>query len=171
MPIFIYFAPLFSKSKRYRFVAVVLTFIVGLQLINNIRSYENPDAVETIRAQWLALLDEQAELVGDDPAAEHLFKVMRADIKDNLKEARFEKQSLLKIIGSIVSLFGVILIRLRNDIGVHFFAAGMLFSIFSSFYLYGFGYVGWTFNVYYLLVLIGFGIFFMKNHNHVITDE
>jgi len=164
---FIYFAALEGYSKTYQIVAIVLTFLMLFLLMNNIGSYDTPESISEFKTNWLAEIENQKGTIGEDPAGEYFLKYVRSDINDNLKEVRFKKQSLFRIVGSFISLLGVIFLRLRKEIGLHLFLAGMLFSIFSSFYLFGFGFIGWTFNFIYLLILFGFGTYFLFQRNNL----
>jgi hypothetical protein len=147
-------------SRTYRFITIGLTFFLSLLTVNNFSSYSSSGEIDKAKKSII----ESLEVEKDKNESDELFgKVIDSYIEDinvSLTEIRFRQHSLFRIIGCLVALIGVVLLRLRKTLGLHFFVAGMIFCLFTGFFTLGIGIIGWLLNALYFIILLAFGLYF-----------
>ncbi|PCJ62791.1 MAG: hypothetical protein COA58_16645 [Bacteroidetes bacterium] len=156
-----------NGSKTYKYICIGLTFFLAFLTVNNVGSYSSSENVPTMRESIISGLEEQAELYESDPKMTEAFEAYILSIEESLTERRFRQHSLFRIIGCLLSLVGVVFLRLHKTIGLHLFVAGMIFSIFTGFYTLGIGIMGWVLNILYAVLLLTFGLYFFSKRKEL----
>lgn len=134
--------------------------------VSNYSGYTNANKdSELLRADLKTAFSQQQLAYEDVPEMQSTFEGFNEQLENKLVPNVYRQKSLYRLIGCIVSLFGIALLRNGKFIGFHLFLGGMAVSILAAFYTFGFGMIGWLFNVTYILFTAAVSIYYYTKKN------
>lgn len=137
----------------------MLTFLLAFNVVTNFGTYSQPEDATIIKEGVLKELENRKVDFEDDLAISAI-ESYKKDIDQRLNIRSFKKLSLYRIIGCIVMLIGVVFLRMKKGIGLHLYFAGGFFTVIAGFHAMGGGILGWIFNLWYIMLLLVFGVYF-----------
>ncbi len=134
--------------------------------VSNYSGYTNANKdSELLRADLKTAFSQQQLAYEDVPEMQSRFEGFNEQLENKLVPNVYRQKSLYRLIGCIVSLFGIALLRNGKFIGFHLFLGGMAVGILAAFYTFGFGMIGWLFNVTYILFTAAVSIYYYTKKN------
>tara|TARA_B110000495_G_C22552401_1_gene334053 strand:- start:39 stop:515 length:477 start_codon:yes stop_codon:yes gene_type:complete len=149
-----------KQINAHKIIGLVLTFLLAFNVVTNFGTYSQPDDATIIKEGVLKELENRKVDFEDDDLAISAIESYKKDIDQRLNIHSFKKLSLYRIIGCIVMLIGVVFLRMKKSIGLHLYFAGGFFTVITGFYVMGGGILGWIFNLWYIMLLLVFGVYF-----------
>ncbi len=140
-----------KSSSVYQVISILLTFIFAFLVAANFGTYHKPEEANLMKKQLLSELEKKSgELNSTDPGLE-FFRSFQSSIELSLTPQNYKMHSLYRIIGCFISLLGIVMLRRKKALGLHLVIAGIIFVVFTGFYVFGFTLIGWVFNILYIL--------------------
>ena len=154
------------STPKWLKIICYLSILGSSYLISlNFSSYTNANEVDNMRTEIMREIEirfSTALATASADEKEEMIASFNADLDQNLTVPKYKRHSLFRIVGNFITLFGALLmIRLRK-MGYHLYVAGTLFLVFTGFSSMGFGLMGWTFNLFYILVGLVFSLFYTR---------
>ncbi|MFT4597875.1 MAG: hypothetical protein ACJAR8_000026 [Bacteroidia bacterium] len=148
-----------KQINAHKIIGLVLTFLLAFNVVTNFGTYSQPEDATIIKEGVLKELENRKVDFEDDLAISAI-ESYKKDIDQRLNIRSFKKLSLYRIIGCIVMLIGVVFLRMKKGIGLHLYFAGGFFTVIAGFHAMGGGILGWIFNLWYIMLLLVFGVYF-----------
>ncbi len=141
------------KTMWPKFFGVIFTFILAFLIATNISSYQNSEVIEEVRQSAIQQIENNPYLADSNEQSKSFRESYILELNDTLTVKKYEKSSLHRIVGNIIAFLGLMLIRFRKSIGLHFVIGGIGFVVFSGFFIFGVSIVGWAINIGYIILL------------------
>lgn len=135
-------------------VLTVFTMIVtSFLLVANWSFYRSPMDLAEFRESMLSELERQYEITGSVPEEEkeETLNKIHDDIDRHLTLSRFASHSLYRVIGNLLVLIGALLFRRMPQNGFRIMLVGSILTIATGFIFFGTSFIGWSFNLFYIL--------------------
>lgn len=160
-----------KQSKSYKIIGVILTFVLAFMTVSNYSGYANAEEESTLlREQLSVAFEQQQEAYEDVPEMQSVVDGFIEHIDTKLVPYVYRQKSLYRLVGCIVALLGIALLRSEKFIGFHLFLGGMLIGIIAVFYMFGFGVLGWIFNVTYVVFTTAVATYYFTKRKELIQD-
>ncbi|MDB4161032.1 hypothetical protein N9772_01530 [Bacteroidia bacterium] len=157
-----------EQSRSYKIIGIILTVILSVMTVSNYSGYTNANKdSELLRADLKTAFSQQQLAYEDVPEMQSRFEGFNEQLENKLVPNVYRQKSLYRLIGCIVSLFGIALLRNGKFIGFHLFLGGMAVGILAAFYTFGFGMIGWLFNVTYILFTAAVSIYYYTKKKYL----
>jgi hypothetical protein len=139
-------------GSRFVWISRILTFLWAYLLVINYSGYTQPDTVVLQREGIITQLETEAAKQKNDTETRDATDYIKAEAQMVLVPDLYQKHSMYRMVGCLITLIGVVLLRNLKSLGFHLLSAGTIFLIFTGFYSFGFGIFGWLFNLLYLAI-------------------
>jgi hypothetical protein len=137
----------------------------------NFSSYYNANEVDVMQKEISREIEMRfsQSLNGiSEQDADKTLEMVQTDLEQNLTVPKYKKHSLFRIVGNLITMIGAYMMLRLRSFGYHLYIAGTVFLIITGFTSLGFSLMGWSFNMFYILVGFGFGIFYTINRKWLI---
>jgi len=135
--------------------------LLAFNVVTNFGTYSQPEEANFIKEGILKELENSQGDFRDENFTIRGIESYKKDIDQSLNVHSFKELSLYRIMGCLVMLIGVVFLRMKKGIGLHLYFAGGFFTIITGFYAMGGGILGWIFNLWYIMLLLVFGVYFI----------
>ncbi len=128
--------------------------------------YSTPEQISTMRQDILVQLEHSIEDMENDSNTEELdgfFDKVTEDVETHLTESRYKQHSLYRMLGNFLTLIGAMFMFRARKLGFHLYIGGSILSIVFGFVAFGFGMIGWAFNILYIFAALLFGFIYFKS--------
>lgn len=157
-------------SKSFRFIGSFLTFLLAFLVISNFGSYSSAsEELAILLPQIQEGLDQQIIAMEGEEDAEESMKGFKTQFSEMLTVPAFRMHSLLKMVGCLAGLIGIVMLRRLKSLGLHLFIGGMAICVVSGIYLYGASLVGAMFTILYLLFGTAVAVYYWSKRDYYIS--
>lgn len=158
-----------EQSRSYKIIGIILTVVLSFMTVSNYSGYTNAEKdSELLRADLKTAFSQQQKAYEEVPEMQSVFDEFDEQLENKLVPHTYRQKSLYRLIGCIVALFGIALLRNGKFIGFHLFLGGMLVGIAAAFYTFGFGMMGWLFNVTHILFTAAVATYYYTKRKHLV---